>query len=113
MTRVTAFSFPGTGVAEDDYRVAFLYLYGAMFTIGHSGERREGLTLATGAENHNLLGRNIHGFIGIDEKVIVHMQVSEVTGDLGVGEHTTAGNRNASASCSGCVTDLLDTVYMA
>ena len=84
-----------------------------MLAVGHAGKRREGLALATRAEDHDLLVRELLEVICIDDVLVGNAQVAKLPGHLGVGDHRAARHHNLAANRHGGVADLLQAVDVA
>ena len=113
MTRLTAFSLPGTGVAEMTTVSPRLDLNGAVIPVGHARQRRERLALAAGRQHADLLGRQIAHLVGVEDVLLGDVEVAELAGDLGVVDHRAASDDDLATACDRRVTDLLDAVDVA
>ena len=84
-----------------------------MLAVCHAGKRREGLALAAGAEDHDLLVRDLLEVIGIDDVVIGNPEIAQLAGDLGVCDHRAARHDHLAANGHRGVADLLESVDVA
>ena len=113
MTRLTAFSLPGTGDRRDDDGVAALDLDGLVIAVGHPRKRRERLALASRAQHDDVLGGEPIGIVCVDDVVVVDLEIAELAGDLGVGDHGAPGDDDLAAGVDRRVADLLHAMDVA
>ena len=84
-----------------------------MVAVGDARERRERFALASGAEHHHLVGGHVAHRVGVDDVVIVDVQVAEVAGDLGDVDHRAAGDHDLAAVGHRGVAHLLHAMHVA
>ena len=100
----------GDGAGGDDDEIAGAHLDVAVAGLGHAGKRRQRLALAAGGDEHHLLRRVLVDLLNVDEDGVRHMQVAQLLGHLGVGDHAASAHRHLAARLDGQVDDLLDAV---
>ena len=113
MTRLTAFSLPGTGVAamttvSPRSTVTVLWSPLAMRASAESGSPWLPVHMTT-----TFSGASPCGVVGVDDVLVVDAQVAEFAGDLGVGDHRAAGDHHLASRRDGGVADLLHAVDVA
>src|SRR6266545_2919516 len=84
------------GLGRDDDRVAFLYLDEGVIVISHASQSRHRLALASGAEDHRLVGSQLGQQVRLDKDVLRHVQVPQVARDVDVFPEGAADQTNLS-----------------
>jgi hypothetical protein len=101
---------PGHRLGRDDHRVAGLDPHRRVVVVGDPHEGRERLALASGAEDQHLAGRILLQLVRPDQRLLRHLDVAEVPGDVHVLAHRAADHANLATDVDGDVDRLLHPV---
>ena len=111
-TFVTAFSLPGTGVAEMMTVSPRFHIDGLMLACCDTGQCRQRLALAARAHDDHLLGWDALQVVRIDDVLVGDFQISQLASDIGVLHHGAAGDDHLAPVCHGGIADLLQAMDM-
>ena len=95
-----------------DHRVA-LDDADLVVAVGHPGQRGHRLALGAGADQDDLVVREVVERLDVHDEARRDLQVAEVTGDAHVADHRAADEGDPAAVLVGGVEDLLDAVHVA
>ena len=84
-----------------------------MLARGHARKSRKGLALRAGAQHDNAVLRVLVDVEGIDDVLFIDLEVAELAGNAGVGEHRAARHDHLAARCDRGVAHLLEAMDVA
>ena len=100
----------GDRAGRDDDEVIGADAHLTVAGLRHAGQRAQRLALAAGGDEHDLLRRVFVDFVNRDKHIIRRVQVAQLAGHLGVGDHAAPTDGDLAARLNRQVDDLLHAV---